>query len=205
MIEQNDAEILSEERNYIMAVAQRGQVMEKKHESRQALALWLKGLKQAQSVVEECRLKLAQQTFDTSALGSTGAAAARAVEADEGQITTNGASLNNVEGDESQGEDDEEKKDEPSDRDSNTANRKLRLRTALEVEHMCTFFAASGYYQVKSNPDLTEPGSTAYQELERLETDFYERAKQIRKEVRILLSKQGMRIADTMVAAIGRW
>lgn len=60
-----------------------------------------------------------------------------------------------------------------------------RLRSALEVEHMCTFFVASAYYQIKTDVNTTQPDSTAYQDLDKLEEDAYERAKTLRKEMLI--------------------
>ncbi|RYP77073.1 hypothetical protein DL771_001363 [Monosporascus sp. 5C6A] len=45
------------------------------------------------------------------------------------------------------------------------------------------FFIASAYFQIKSNEDMTEPGSEDFQRLEKLEIEGYELAKQIRKEI----------------------
>lgn len=58
-----------------------------------------------------------------------------------------------------------------------------RLRSALEVQHMCTFFIASAYYQIKSDESLTTPGSMAYEDLGRAEERNYERAKVLRQEM----------------------
>ena len=60
---------------------------------------------------------------------------------------------------------------------------RLRLRSALEVEHMATFFVANAYYQVKSNAEVTEPESDQFKELERRETEQYEVAKGLRAEM----------------------
>ncbi|RYO87109.1 hypothetical protein DL764_008905 [Monosporascus ibericus] len=45
------------------------------------------------------------------------------------------------------------------------------------------FFIASAYFQIKSNEDMTEPGSEDFKRLEKLEIEGYELAKQIRKEI----------------------
>ncbi|KAI9880421.1 MAG: hypothetical protein M1830_003461 [Pleopsidium flavum] len=58
-----------------------------------------------------------------------------------------------------------------------------RLRSALELEHACTFFEASAYYQIKSNSELTPPNSFRYLELEKAEEQAYGSAKQLRKEL----------------------
>ena len=66
-----------------------------------------------------------------------------------------------------------------------------RLRAALEIEHMCTFFVANGYYQlkIKEHP-LTEINdaeelsmSEVAKDLERKEEIFYEMAKVLRGEI----------------------
>ncbi|KAL8857031.1 MAG: hypothetical protein Q9178_006436 [Gyalolechia marmorata] len=58
-----------------------------------------------------------------------------------------------------------------------------RLRSALELEHMLLFFAASGYFQIKNDENLTQPGSPEFEELERNEEEYYEKAKLVRKEI----------------------
>lgn len=58
-----------------------------------------------------------------------------------------------------------------------------RLRLALELEHMCTFFVANAYFQIKTNMDLTQPGSVTFQFLDKMEQETYEQAKVLRKEL----------------------
>ncbi|RYP12581.1 hypothetical protein DL767_011239 [Monosporascus sp. MG133] len=58
-----------------------------------------------------------------------------------------------------------------------------KLRSALDLEHRAVFFIASAYFQIKSNEDMTEPGSEDFKRLEKLEIEGYELAKQIRKEI----------------------
>ena len=60
---------------------------------------------------------------------------------------------------------------------------RMRLRSALEVEHMSTFFIANAHYQIKTNTELTEPESERFKELEKLETEAYDSAKLIRAEM----------------------
>ena len=62
-----------------------------------------------------------------------------------------------------------------------------RLRSALEVQHMCTFFIANAYYQIKCNQ---EPGSEAHQELEKSEERTYEEAKNLRQELLLELQRK---------------
>ena len=58
-----------------------------------------------------------------------------------------------------------------------------RLRGALEIEHIAVFFRANAYFQIKSNKELTEPGSPEFHELEKLELAGYEDAKRLRREI----------------------
>lgn len=50
------------------------------------------------------------------------------------------------------------------------------LRTALELQHVCTFFAATACYQIKVNETLTKPESEDFQRLEAQEVELYDRA-----------------------------
>lgn len=57
------------------------------------------------------------------------------------------------------------------------------LRAALELQHVCTFFAATACYQIKVNENLTEPESERFQYLEAQEVELYDRAKSVRREI----------------------
>ena len=75
-----------------------------------------------------------------------------------------------------------------------------RLRSALELEHACTFFEASAYYQIKSNDEMTPPDSLRYAQLEQAEERAYERAKKLRAE----LLADGRRRATSSMKAVER-
>ncbi len=60
---------------------------------------------------------------------------------------------------------------------------RIRLRSALELEHMLLFFVANGYYQIKSDENETVPGALDFDELGTQEEEYYEKAKLIRKEI----------------------
>jgi E3 ubiquitin-protein ligase SHPRH len=62
-------------------------------------------------------------------------------------------------------------------------NLQTGLRTALELQHVCTFFAATACYQVKVNETLIRPESEEFQDLEAQEVELYEKAKAIRREI----------------------
>jgi E3 ubiquitin-protein ligase SHPRH len=48
---------------------------------------------------------------------------------------------------------------------------------------MAIFFRANAYFQIKSNEDITKPGTPEFEALEKLETDGYEEAKKLRQEI----------------------
>ncbi|SMR55318.1 unnamed protein product [Zymoseptoria tritici ST99CH_1A5] len=60
---------------------------------------------------------------------------------------------------------------------------KNNLRIALQLQHASTFFAATMYFQIKTNEALTLEGSDDFKKLEEKESSFYEDAKLLRKEI----------------------
>ena len=60
---------------------------------------------------------------------------------------------------------------------------RMRLRSALEIEHMATFFIANAYFQIKSDENLTTSESTKFKQLEQTETETYDTAKLLRREI----------------------
>ncbi len=58
-----------------------------------------------------------------------------------------------------------------------------RLRGALEMLHMAVFFRANAYFQIKSNEEMTVPGSPEFEALEKLESEGYDEAKRLRREI----------------------
>ncbi len=58
-----------------------------------------------------------------------------------------------------------------------------RLRGALEIQHVATFFRGNAFFQIKSNEEMTEPESDDFKALEKLETHAYEEAKKLRREI----------------------
>ena len=76
----------------------------------------------------------------------------------------------------------EVKKEKEDDEESNArlVTLKARLRAALELQHIATFFIANAYFQLKANHT---PEDDEYQQLESQETAAYEEAKSIRGEL----------------------
>ena len=75
--------------------------------------------------------------------------------------------------------------DEDSSSESTPLLGRLRnsLRTAVQLQHQCTFFAATAYYNIKTNETLIAPDSDRFKELEDREVGLYEDAKSIRREI----------------------
>ncbi|KAJ6186951.1 hypothetical protein N7519_001859 [Penicillium mononematosum] len=128
----------------------------------QALALWQNALDHATRLVEDSREQL-------RLLKTKGATSDK----DE----TNLGFINQ------DGEDDEDEEDEEAGNNSRLGECRLKLRAALEVQHIAVFFTANAYYQIKSDPNLTQPDSDEFKALEKREEEAYEAAKVIRKEM----------------------
>lgn len=79
------------------------------------------------------------------------------------------------------------KEDSESDDDEDISaglkDARRRLRFALEVQHMAVFLCANGYYSSKTDDKLTVPDSDEFKRLDKLESEGYDLAKAIRKEI----------------------
>ncbi|KAH0566125.1 hypothetical protein GP486_000486 [Trichoglossum hirsutum] len=166
MIEQNQFAIRTEQRSLLMSKIRRGQILENNKMSREALDIWLEALRESKTIVEECR---AQLLVDPD--GHEGAGGGSKVYGRDGLDE-------HEDDDESDGMGDRGKR-EPNSR----PNARLRLRAALEVQHICTFFSANAYFQIKTYEEKTKPGSKEFIDLNEKEMVAYESAKQIRKEM----------------------
>ncbi|KAF2239380.1 hypothetical protein EV356DRAFT_515576 [Viridothelium virens] len=165
MIEQNETSVKGEERSYILAKVMRAHIIgnNRMNERRsvEALSIYQETLVQATSMAEDSRQQLAQEKKQRAELS------------DQPILDSTSASDN----DES---DTEGKKSEMSSR--LTFYRQI-LRSALGVQHVCAFFSATAFYQIKSNEELTKPDSEEFHALEKQETELYDQAKKIRKEL----------------------
>jgi E3 ubiquitin-protein ligase SHPRH len=155
MINQNEAARHTAERSYLQAKLRRGQYLERDNRTQAALTIWLEVLDYANKMVRECRLYL--QSIKESDHRSTSA--------------------------DSEINDDSSGDDEPLEDSNGRTQVSSRLRSALELAHTSTFFAGNAYFQIKSDPQRTLKDSERYKELDRAETETYEKAKQLRKEI----------------------
>lgn len=186
MVEQNDALIRAETRNLLLSKIRRGQVMENDRESRAALDIWLDALSGVQVMVNESRAQLEQEEATLQArsnankLGTDGSTIA----ADANSNATGFATEN---------------EGTHSDYDA-LVPYKLRLRAALQLEHMCTFFAANAYYQLKRQGGSFSSGPERLEELAMAETTFYEKARKIRAEVILFKNALSSSLTTSVVA-----
>ena len=79
--------------------------------------------------------------------------------------------------------DDDEDEDEKGANLGRIPAMRKSLRSFLELEHVCRFFIATMYFQIKSNSELLNGLHTTFEEVEKKEADFYDQAKIIRNEV----------------------
>ena len=67
--------------------------------------------------------------------------------------------------------------------ESKVSRARLRLRGALELQHIAQFFIGNAYFQIKDDKEKIVPDSERFQELEKFETEAYDLAKVVRKEI----------------------
>ncbi|KAF2185097.1 hypothetical protein K469DRAFT_665964 [Zopfia rhizophila CBS 207.26] len=164
MIDQNDTLLKSEAREYILAQLACGHIKanakDDERRSEHALEDYGKALEDSQSYVRGCRDEL---SLEKQKVGHAAAGLKDSLDPDNDQDSDNedkgGEYLGRV-----------------------PAIRKV-LRSFLELEHACKFFIGTSYFQMKSNENLTKPESEDFRRLEKLEVDWYDKAKTIRKEL----------------------
>lgn len=173
MIETNESSIRAEERALLLTQLRRGQLLENAKRKHEALAVWQSALDHATELVNESRQQLHLQKLKNQGLATQlgGTAATAEVSVDP--------------------TDDES--EEEIDKNSRIGQCRLKLRAALEVQHIAVFFTANAYYQIKSDASLTPPDSEEFKALEKEEEERYEAAKLIRKEMLTDVSRKAER------------
>lgn len=164
MLEQTESNIRSDQRSLLISRIKRGQLFENSPRVKEALAIWKHVIEDANAIVFECRQQLQRQI---EALKVDRLAASKSINKE-------------VSSDDESSDDDSEADDEASTRIGILQN---RLNSILEVQHVAVFFSANAYFQIKSNEEMTKPGSDEFKELEKLETEGYQHAKRVRQEI----------------------
>ncbi|KAH8726307.1 SNF2 family N-terminal domain-containing protein [Phaeosphaeriaceae sp. PMI808] len=164
MIEQNDASWKSLAREMILHQVKLGHIKAyagNVHDRAQsALPYYEEALREAQTYVQACREELAMELHKLGRSSSTNSILILAGEPDS---------------------------DVENEKDSENLGRipviRKALRSFLELEHACGFFLATTYHQIKDNNKITKPDSIRFHDLEKNETDWYQKAKMIRREL----------------------
>lgn len=176
MIENTDTSIRAEERAVLLSQLRRGQLLETAKRGKEALALWQRALDHSTEIVKESREQLRLQRLKIKQNKTNG----------EGPLAN------------SESPDVSDDEGEEGDKNSRIGQCRLKLRSALEVQHMAVFFTANAYYQIKTDTNLTQPDSDDFQALEKKEVEGYEAAKTIRQEMLIDISKKVERYMQTI-------
>ncbi|TKA56565.1 hypothetical protein B0A49_11991, partial [Cryomyces minteri] len=165
LIDQNETLVRSEERSLLLTQVLRAHIVanDKSNTKRaeSAREIYLQALKQADGIVEQCREQLFEEKRRVCDL--------------EGKPETEVLATS--------GSDETDDEEQSTEKQGRVGAYKKTLRLALEVQHTCVFFVATSFFQTKSNLDLTSPESEEFHRLETRETEYYDRAKLIRKKL----------------------
>ncbi|KAI5298551.1 Cytochrome c1 heme lyase, partial [Ascosphaera pollenicola] len=182
MIEQNEADIFNEEKKWLMLMIRRGQILENALAPQRALAVWEQALEHATPIVAKYREQLQAELKVRRAKKEEEEKGKQEQKEKQEKEKANQANMDFDD------DEDDDSNDSGKDDAEKRARKRLqgfyiRLRSALEVQHMCYFFIGNAYYQIKSNTDLTKPESEQFYAMEKSEVAAYENAKQVRKEL----------------------
>lgn len=161
MIDQNENAVQNEQKSFLQAKITQGQLLALEKNHGKALQLYLEALEENKTVLSECRRDLSDALSDQK---------------DEETQSHGTKKLEKF-------DEDDANKDDAEDQEDRLGMLRKRLRSGLETQHICAFFVASGYFQLKSDASSTEENSSQYEGLEKKEMMYYEEARQIRKEL----------------------
>ena len=167
MIEQNESSTRTEQRNLLISQIRRGQMQENAKSTEEALGIWQEAFKEASKIVVECRDQLRQEVQARAAL------------------------KNEQEGKDPDTTEDEN--DEDADADTSLQTFRQRLRSALEVKHICIFFIANAFFQLKSDESKVKSESEEFHAWEKQETEAYDEAKKVRGELLVEVLRKANR------------
>ena len=157
MIEQNESSLRTEQRNLLVSQVRRGQMQENAKSTDEALSIWREAFKEASRIVNECRDQMKQEIQARAALKTE-------EEAKDPDQT-------------------EDENDEDTEADTSLQTLRQRLRSALEVKHICIFFMANAFFQLKSDESKVPAASEEFYAWEKQETEAYDEAKKVRGEL----------------------
>lgn len=167
MLEQSEMAMRADERALLSAKLTRGQLLENSPRVREAKRIWESTRKEIEKMVAKSRTELREALADTKGKGLALQRQSRAASTNSG----------------SGYEDEDEDGEGGGDNKERLGECRRRLRFDLEMLHKSVFFCANAFFQIRDNPDLTEPQSEEFNSLKKLEDQTYEEAKVIRREI----------------------
>lgn len=176
MIDQNSTRWKADARDMILNRIKMGHVKayagNVDNRAETALPIYLQALEETKTYVRICREDLAEEQ---RRLGL----ATNGIQQDEAPVTEEGAEKENL---------------------GNIAALRRSLRSFLELEHMCKFFIATTHHQIKDHLDTQPDQEDQALREEQLETEWYDQAKVIRRELLgdvKVATQQQMRMVET--------
>ncbi|KAI0977361.1 SNF2 family N-terminal domain-containing protein [Xylaria arbuscula] len=160
MIEHSEASIKSHQRNYLIVKLNRGQLLENSPRVKESLRIWNEVREEIEPIVLEAREEL-QRAKEIAKQEEN-------ARKEENKDTANPS---------------EESPEEEIPETAKVGECRRKLRSFLHLQHKATFFIASAHFQIKSDENLTQPDSDEFKRLEQHETEGYELAKKIRREI----------------------
>ncbi|KAK5654808.1 hypothetical protein OQA88_6844 [Cercophora sp. LCS_1] len=160
MLEMSESAKRADQRNLLSLKITKGQILAGLKQVKEALAIWEAVRDKSTAIVKECRAQLEKEIQE-----------ARKNRRDKIQAAP--------------GEDeiDDESEAREGSLSPQVGEARRRFRSALEIQHRAVFFCANGYFSIKTNEEMTVPGSEEFQRLEKMEMEGYDLAKAIRKEI----------------------
>lgn len=169
MIDIHENNIRNDERSLFESMIRRGQLHEHLKNFESALGVWKSTLGEVQDIIKECRATLAQEIM---------------AQPKESQVEGKTKDLDPF----IEENDSDKDEDEEDVRVGRIGTLKNRLRSFLDVEHSCLFWIGTAYFNLKIKEEAKDPKSGGIGEFQRLEDDYYNQAKLVRKQVCELLS-----------------
>ncbi|KAF2972685.1 hypothetical protein GQX73_g993 [Xylaria multiplex] len=187
MIEQSEAFIKSHQRGYLLAKLSKGKLLENTPRVKEALGICEEIREELEPIVLEAREELQKALDIARQEQSNGKSSLRDESPDVVMLDAAESSESDDESTETGELSDEP--DEPDESDDETFETlrvgecRRRLRLFLDVQHRVMFLIASAFFQIKSDETFTQPSSDEFRHLEQRETEGYELAQIIRREI----------------------
>ncbi|ANB14363.1 E3 ubiquitin-protein ligase IRC20 [Sugiyamaella lignohabitans] len=191
MYEQAATSLLSDQRRYFTLFLERGQLLEKKHKSAEALELWIEAMNGVLPIVEDLRKEEAEALAlkESREKERQATREARFKQREKDRLLRLGTDPDMTVTSTPFSESDFNEEDEDMIDDSDIKLRRLRLRSWVELLHRCYFFVASGHFQMYHEPgddganDDKRELSDEEKKHQELEKKYYDLAELLRREL----------------------